>query len=601
MANKDLKLQIKNLPNQPGVYQYFDAEGTLIYVGKAKNIKKRVSSYFVNEDRHTRKTKLLVKQITDIQYLVVDSEVDAFLLENNLIKKYQPKYNIQLKDDKTFPWIVIKKEAFPRVIYTRKVIRDGSEYFGPYANVKAMHTLLGLIRELFPLRTCNLLLTKQAIEKNNYKPCLEYHIGNCLGPCIGEESTAQYDGYLEQIRSILKGDLGIAKAFLEKQMMEASETLKFEDAQNYKEKLESLHNYQARSTVVSPTIKKVDVIGFSENATSVFVNYLQLKNGAIVHTESKEFKRKMDEELDYILSLALIYMREKYGSDFKEVVCPPELSNGELPFRLVSPKSGERKDLLDLAMRNAKFYMLDKQRQDKSKDPHRHYVRVMTQLQQDLHLTELPDYIECFDNSNIQGSNPVSACVVFKDGKPSKKDYRHYNIKTVVGPNDFASMEEVVYRRYKRLKDEGRELPKLIIIDGGKGQLSSSVKSLKKLNLVGKIPIIGIAKKLEEIFFPNDPLPLYIDKRSESLKLVQQLRNEAHRFGITHHRNRRSKSALVSELDIIDGIGAKTKKDLMTHFGTISKIRQAGLEDLKRVIGNHRGLIVYNHFLNSSE
>ncbi len=598
MKAEDIKLKLQLLPDKPGIYQYYDINGVILYVGKAKNLKKRVTSYFV-KNHDNAKTRILVRQIEDIQYLVVDSELDALLLENNLIKKYQPKYNIALKDDKTYPWICIKKEAFPRVFSTRNLVKDGSKYLGPYPSVKVMHTLLNLLKEIYQLRTCALDLSAKKVAEKKYKVCLEYHLGNCKGPCVGNQSEANYQEYIDQIESILKGNIGSVLTHLRKIMQEFAENYKFEEAQAIKEKIQTLENYQSKSTIVSPTVDKVDVITMVEDEKTAFVNYFVISNGAIIHGFTIEVKKKLDETDAEIIAFALLEMRERFNSQSKEILIEKEIDL-EIPgLQFFVPQRGDKKHLVDLSIRNAKFYRLEKLKHERIKNPEEHTDRILSQLQKDLRLKELPVHIECFDNSNIQGTNPVSACVVFRNAKPSKKDYRHFNVKTVVGPDDFASMEEAVGRRYRRMLDENQALPQLIIIDGGKGQLGAALKALETLGLRGKIAIIGIAKRLEEIFFPGDSIPIYLDKRSESLKVIQHLRNEAHRFGITHHRNRRSKGAFVSELTSIEGVGPKTHEELMKAFKTVSKIKEANLESLSSVIGQAKGKIVWEYFRGS--
>ncbi len=593
--SEELALKIKTLPSKPGVYQYFDVSGTIIYVGKAKNLKNRVSSYF-NKNLENGKTIMLVKRIVDIQYIVVDTEYDALLLENNLIKKYQPKYNIQLKDDKTYPWICIKKEPFPRVFSTRRLVKDGSRYFGPYPNVKVLNTLLILLKELFPIRNCNLDLSAAKIAQKKYKVCLEYHIGNCKGPCEAKETAEEYDVYISQIENIVKGNLSAVTNILKGIMHEHAEKHRFEQAQEIKEKIETIERYKARSTVVSPTIHQVDVLTLLEDEKSFFVNYLVINNGAIIHGYTTEIKKKLDETAEDVIGFVLPEFRERFSSESKEVILAEPISLKIEGIDFFVPQRGDKKQLVDLSTRNATFFRLEKLKQEKLVNPERHTDRILEQLKKDFRLKDLPVHMECFDNSNIQGTNPVSACVVFKNAKPSKNDYRHFNVKTVVGPDDFATMEEVVYRRYKRLLDEKQSLPQLIIIDGGKGQLSSALKALEKLDLRGKVAIVGIAKRLEEIFFPGDSLPIYLDKRTESLKVIQHMRNEAHRFGITHHRDRRSKSALVSELLQIEGIGPKTQQDLMKAFKTVSKIKETELPELEKTIGKTKAKIVWRYF-----
>ena len=594
MPNTTIEIQIKTLPHQPGVYQYFDADDKIIYVGKAKDIKKRVSSYFTKNHDYG-KTRVLVKNIASVKHIVVETENDALLLENNLIKKYRPKYNVLLKDDKSYPWICVKNERFPRVFPTRRVIKDGSEYFGPYTSMKTVKTLLGLIKGLYQLRTCNFDLTEAKIEAGKYKVCLEYHLGNCKGACEGYETEEEYYANITAIREILKGNFKDSLQQFRKQMKQYSENMQFEDAQKIKEKLEVLENYQAKSTIVNPKISNVDVFSIVSDETYAYVNFLQLSYGSIIRSHTLELKKKLQETDTELLELAITEIRQRFNSNSKEIYVPFKVNLGS-DIKITIPKLGDKKNILELSIRNAKYYRMDKLKQIKIVDPDRHANRIMAQMKADLRLSEEPRHIECFDNSNIQGTNPVAACVVFKNGKPSKKDYRNFNIKTVEGPDDFASMEEVVYRRYKRLKEENQPLPQLIIIDGGKGQLSSALKSLDVLELRGKIAIIGIAKRLEELFYPDDPIPLYLDKKSETLKIIQQLRNEAHRFGIEHHRNRRSKGALTTELENIPGVGEQTIIDLMKQFKTVKRIANAKLDELEAVVGVSRANKVYNYY-----
>lgn len=588
-------MKLKVLPNKPGVYQYYDKSGTIIYVGKAKDLKKRVASYF-NKKLDSGKTRVLVRQIEDIKYIVVDTELDALLLENNLIKKYQPKYNIQLKDDKTYPWICIKKEPFPRVFTTRRMIKDGSKYFGPYPSVKVVNTLLELIRDVYALRTCALDLSEKKIKEGKHKVCLEYHIGNCKGPCIGEETAEDYNQYIKDIEHIVKGNLGAVIQSLKLLMQERSAQLQFEEAQKIKAKITVIERYKAKSTVVSPTIHQVDVITMVQDSKSAFVNYLVINNGAIIHGYTVEVKKKLDESPSSIIGYVLPELRDRFKSLSKEILVEDALDLSLDGVQFFTPQRGDKKSLIDLSLRNAKFYKLEKAKQEKIKNPERHTERILEQIRIDFRLTDLPVHIECFDNSNFHGTNAVAACVVFKNAKPSKKDYRHFNIKTVEGADDFASMEEVVFRRYKRLLEEGAPLPQLIVIDGGKGQLSSSLKALEKLGLRGKIAIVGIAKKLEELFFPGDSIPIYIDKRSESIRVIQYLRNEAHRFGIAHHRNKRSKGALVSELTEIKGVGEKTYEQLIQTFKSIGGVQRASLEELTAAVGSAKAKIIRAHF-----
>lgn len=594
MSHTALEIQLKTLPNLPGVYQYFDANGKILYVGKAKNLKKRVSSYFTKNHDYG-KTKVLVKKIAEIKHIVVETETDALLLENNLIKKHQPRYNVLLKDDKSYPWICIKKERFPRVFSTRRVIKDGSEYFGPYTSMKTVSTLLDLIRGLFMLRTCNFDLSQDKIEGGKYKVCLEYHLGNCKGPCEGYETEESYHGNIESIREILKGNFKTSLTQFKNQMKALSNDMQFEEAQKIKEKIEVLENYQAKSTIVNPKISNVDVFTIVSDESYGYINFLQLSYGSIIRSHTLEIKKKLQETDKELLELAITELRQRFHSKSKEIYVPFKVELGE-DTKVTVPKLGDKKHILDLSLRNAKYFRLEQLKQVKIVDPDRHANRIMAQMKADLRLTEEPRHIECFDNSNIQGTNPVAACVVFKNGKPSKKDYRHFNIKTVEGPDDFASMEEVVFRRYKRLLDERQPLPQLVIIDGGKGQLSSALKSLEALDLRGKIAIIGIAKRLEELFYPDDPIPLYLDKKSETLKVIQQLRNEAHRFGIEHHRNRRSKNALNTELETIPGIGEKTIVELLKVFKSAKRVANVKLDELEEVVGKSRAEKIYNYY-----
>ena len=596
MNTPALEIQLQTLPNQPGVYQYYDSEGTIIYVGKAKNLKKRVSSYFT-KTHDNGKTRVLVKKIATIKHIVVDTETDALLLENNLIKKYQPKYNVMLKDDKSYPWICVKNERFPRVFSTRRVFKDGSEYFGPYTSMKTVHTLLDLIKGLYSLRNCNYDLSESKIESGKYKVCLEYHLGNCKGACEGYETEAEYNESIKAIKEILKGNFKDSLSQFRSQMKQLAEDMHFEEAQQIKEKIEVLENYQAKSTIVNPKISNVDVFSIMSDESYGYVNFLQLSYGSIIRSHTLEIKKKLDETDVELLELAITEIRQRFHSKSKEIYVPFKVEIGE-NIKVTIPQLGDKKHILDLSLRNAKYYRMERFKQDKIVDPDRHANRIMAQMKADLRLHEEPRHIECFDNSNIQGTNPVAACVVFKNGKPSKKDYRHFNIKTVEGPDDFASMEEVVYRRYKRLLDEQQALPQLIIIDGGKGQLSSALKSLDALGLRGKIAIIGIAKRLEELFYPNDPIPLYLDKKSETLKVIQQLRNEAHRFGIEHHRNKRSKSALNTELETIAGVGEKTVVELLKHFKSAKRVANAKLDELEVVVGVSRAEKIYNYYHN---
>ncbi len=592
-----LKSLISVLPNKPGIYQYFDNAGTIIYIGKAKDLKKRVSSYFTKRHEH-RKTALLVRNIVNIKHMVVATEQDALLLENNLIKKYQPRYNIQLKDDKSFPWICIKNEPFPRVFSTRNLIRDGSKYFGPYTSGYTVRTLLELFRSEYKLRTCNYNLTQENIQNKKYKVCLEYHIGNCTGPCEGHISEEKYGEGITDITDIVKGNVSGVIKHLKNVMAEMSDKLDFEEAIKIKEKYDSLNRYQSRSTIVSPNITDVDVFSIEEDEKFAFVNYLKVIKGAIIQTFTLEIKMVLDETAEELLLSGIVDIRQKIFSNAREVLVPLKLENVIEGIVFKVPKRGEKSELLKLSQRNAKYFRLEKEKQAVLKNPKIREERILNTIKKDLQLKELPEFIECFDNSNLQGSVPVAACVVFKNGKPLKKEYRHFNIKTVEGPNDFASMEEVVYRRYKRLLNEKKRLPQLIVVDGGKGQLSSAVLALEKLDLRGKISIIGIAKRLEEIYFPGDSVPIYINKNSETLKVIQQLRDEAHRFGITFHRNKRSKAFIHSELSSITGIGENTAQKLLKSFKSVKNIKQQNLETLTACVGRSKATIIYKYFQN---
>ena len=597
MISSTIKLELSTMPSLPGVYQFFDDSNKIIYIGKAKNLKKRVASYF-QKNLNSQKTKNLVKNIFEIKHVIVSSESDALLLENSLIKKYQPKYNILLRDDKTYPWIVIKNEAFPRVITTRKIEKDGSEYFGPFTNYKTVRMIMDMFSELYSLRTCTYDLSAEKIDNNKYKVCLEYHIGNCLGGCEGLQKENDYKKYISNIRDFLKGNLSTSINYFKSEMKLASDSLNFEKAQSLKEKIELLLNYQSKSTVVSSSLNNIDVFSIKSDSTHAYVNYLQVAFGRIVRFNNLEIKKKLDESDEELLLLSIVDLRNKFNSDNKTIISLFDFKK-VIPAKFIIPKAGEKKKLLDLSLRNVSLFKLEKLKQIQIVDPERHSKRILNQMKVDLRLQTNPIHIECFDNSNIQGSIPVAACIVFKNGKASKKDYRHYNIKTVEGPDDYASMEEVVFRRYKRLIEEQVPLPNLIIIDGGKGQLSSSILALKKLNIDKKIAILGIAKRLEEIYYPNDPIPLYLDKKSETLKLIQQMRNEAHRFAINFHRNKRSNQALSSSLDSIPGIGEKTKITLLKKFKSLKNIKELPIESLILEIGESRAKKLMS-FLNSN-
>lgn len=594
MQKPSLQLQLSTLPENPGVYQFYDGEDKILYVGKAKNLKKRVSSYFT-KNHDTGKTRVLVKKIKAIKHIVVPTESDALLLENNLIKKYRPRYNVLLKDDKSYPWICIKNERFSRIFPTRRHIKDGSEYYGPYTSMKTVRTLLDLIKSVYPLRTCSYDLSKEKIEARKYKRCLEYHLGNCKAPCEDLQTLEDYQKQVEDIREIIKGNFKSSLQYFKHQMKALAEEMKFEDAQMIKEKIEVLENYQVKSTVVNPKITNVDVFSIISDEAFAYINFLQLAHGSIIRSHTLEIKKKLQEPNEELLELAVVEIRQRFNSSSKEIYVPFKITT-DLNLKVTVPILGDKKRILELSERNAKLYRQERFNQIKIIDPDRHTNRLMAQMKKDLRLSEEPRHIECFDNSNIQGSNPVAACVVFKDGKPAKKEYRHFNIKTVEGPDDFASMEEVVFRRYKRLLEEAAPLPQLIVIDGGKGQLSSALKSLHLLGLRGKIAIIGIAKRLEEIYFPEDSIPLYLDKKSESLKIIQQLRNEAHRFGINFHRNKRSLGAINSELSLVEGVGEKTVEDLLKKFKSVKRVKEASLENLSATVGMARAKKIYDAF-----
>jgi excinuclease ABC subunit C len=582
-AKENLKPIISSLPDSPGIYQYFDETGTILYVGKAKNLKKRVSSYFKVHDN--AKLNLLVRKIASINYIVVSTEWDALLLENTLIKKHQPRYNIMLKDDKTYPWIIIKNEPYPRIFSTRKVIKDGSEYFGPYASVRVMQTVMEFVRQLYPLRTCNLNLTEENINKKKFKRCLEYHLGNCKAPCEGLESKTEYDNAISQMRLIIKGNIQGAIRSLKAEMQQHSDKWEFEEAQVLKVKLEMLEKYQSKSSVVSPTIDNVDVFTMIDEEKRAYVNFLKVVNGAIIQSHTIELSKKLEETKEELLLMGIAELRLRFASDSPEILIPFAL-DAEIPHtHILVPQKGDKMRLIEMSQNNLRYYVREKQMLESLHSPKKKVDNLLEQMKKDLRMQELPHTIECFDNSNIQGAFPVAAMTVFKDGKPSKRDYRHFNIRTVVGPDDFASMEEVIYRRYKRLQDEALPLPQLIVIDGGKGQLSSAINSLTQLGLEQKVSIIGIAKRLEEIYFPGDSVPLYLDKRSPTLRIIQQIRDEAHRFGITHHRKRRSKGSIESALTKIEGVGEKTTEKLLKHFGSMERIKLATEEDIAKMVG----------------
>lgn len=586
-----LKGIVSNLPEKPGIYQYLNSEGTIIYVGKAKNLKRRVYSYF-SKEHEPGKTRILVSKIADIRYIVVNTEEDALLLENNLIKKYKPRYNVLLKDDKTYPSICVSNEYFPRVYKTRRIVRDGSTYYGPYSYAPSMNALLDLVKHLYPIRTCHLNLTPENIRAGKFKVCLEYHIKNCAGPCVGFMAHNEYLKNIAEVKEILKGNTQeISKTLFDK-MQELASELKFEEAHKIKEKYELIENYRAKSEVVSSILHNIDVFSIADDDKSAFINYLHITNGSINQAFTFEYKKRLDETTEELLSLGIIEMRERYKSLSREIIVPFDMDIELNNVTFTVPQRGDKKKLLELSQMNVKQYKVDRLKQAEKLNPEQRSIRIMKKMQSDFHMKELPMHIECFDNSNIQGAFPVASCVVFKKAKPSKKDYRHFNIKTVEGPNDFASMEEIVYRRYKRLLDEEQPLPQLVIVDGGKGQLSSAQKIFNELNLTGRVTLIGIAKKLEEIFFPGDPYPLYLDKNSESLKVIQHLRDEAHRFGITFHRNKRSKGQTKSALDELKGIGEKTKTALLKEFKSVKRIQEASLEEVSAIVGEAKAKII---------
>ncbi|RQP14888.1 MAG: excinuclease ABC subunit UvrC [Chryseobacterium sp.] len=593
--NSQLELQLKTVPQEPGVYRYYDKDDNLLYVGKAKNLKKRVLSYF-NKNHGGYRTRVMVSKIRRLETTIVNSEYDALLLENNLIKEHQPFYNVMLKDDKSYPWICIKNEPFPRVFLTRNLIKDGSEYFGPYARPKQAKILIDTIKKIYKLRTCNLNLAPEKIDEGKYRVCLEYHIKNCKGPCEGYESEESYNNKIAAIRAIIKGDFKVAMSYLNDQMMGYAAEMEFEKAQAVKNRIDVLENYQSHSMVVHPNIDEVDVFGIISDETAAYVNYFKINNGAIIQSYTTEIKKVLEESDEEILEEALVEIRRRFGSTSREIFLPFHLTI-EIPnVKIIVPKVGDKKRIVELSEKNAREYRLEKLKQVQIVDPERHTNRIMAEMKTLLRMPVEPRHIEGFDNSNIQGTNPVSACVVFKNGKPSKQDYRIFHVKTVEGPNDFATMEEVIYRRYRRLLDEDQDLPQLILIDGGKGQLSSAVKSLKELGLYGKITVIGIAKRLEEIFFPEDPIPLYLDKKSETLKILQRVRDEAHRFGVKHHRTRRKNSTIKSELEEIPGVGPKSIELLLSKLKSVKRVREANLETLEEILGKSKGKVVWEYF-----
>ncbi len=594
---QEIQNTLKVIPHSPGCYQFIDEKGKVIYVGKAKDLKKRVSSYF-NKYHENPKTRILVKNIHQIRYIVVDSEEDTFLLENNLIKELKPRYNVMLKDDKTYPYIVIKNEDFPRVYKTRKIVKDGSRYFGPYSSVLSVNSLLDIFRKVYKIRTCRLNLTPENIASGKFKVCLEYHIKRCNGPCEGLQSIEEYNKNIAEITEILKGNVSTIEKKIEEEMQQYAEELRFEEAQQLKEKYIHIRNFREKSLIVSNINYNIDVFGYEDDENSAYINYLHIVNGSVNQAYTFEYKKKLEESSEELLGMGIIEMRQRFGSESKEIIVPfiPDIALHNVEFTI--PQRGDKKKLLELSQKNVKQYKIDKLKKTEMLNPDQRATRILKTIQKDLQLKEIPWHIECFDNSNIQGTNAVAACVVFKKAKASKKDYRHFVIKTVTGPDDYASMREIIHRRYSRLLNEGAPLPQLIVIDGGKGQLNAAVESLQKIGLYGKIAIIGIAKRLEEIYFPDDPVPLYLDKNSETLKLIQQLRDEAHRFGITFHRDKRSKTQIASELDNIKGIGPQTKKKLLAHFKSTKRIQQASDEEIISQIGLAKGKIIINHFKN---
>src|ERR1700761_5115046 len=603
MTNQfDHRVAIKKIPHKPGVYQFWDTENELIYIGKAKDLRNRVNSYFNKDINVNAKTRVLVSKIRNITFTIVDTEVDAWLLENSMIKKHQPRYNVMLKDDKTYPWIIIKNENFPRIFWTRRIIKDGSKYLGPYASVSMMHNILGLIKETYPLRTCNLQLTRENIDKGKFKVCLEYQLGNCKGPCQNYQSESDYDNSIEEIKNILSGKIGAVLRDLKGDMEKAVADLNYEYAHRLKRKFELLENYQSKSTIVNSSITDVDVFSIASEDKYAFVNYLKVMNGTVTQTQTIELKKRLDESDEELLTLAISEFRSRYDSHSKEIIVPFKIDLEESSLiKFTVPKLGEKRKLLDLSQKNVQFFKKERIDQYEKLNPEVRTERLLTQMMKDLRMNQLPRHIECFDNSNFQGKYPVSAIVVFRDGKPSKKDYRHFNVKTVEGPNDFATMEEAVHRRYRRMLDEGGELPQLIIIDGGKGQLSAALKSLKLLGIDKQVTVIGIAKRLEELYYPGDQYPLYLDKKSETLKIIQQLRDEAHRFGITFHRKKRDKGTLATELELIEGIGKTSAEKLLKYFKSVKKIREATGEELQEVVNAKQASAIVAYFKKETE
>ena len=584
--------KIAILPDTPGVYTYYDAEGTVIYVGKAKNLKRRVSSYF-NRTHDSLRTNLLVRAIADMTYIVVPTEQDALNLEASMIKEYQPRYNVLLKDDKTYPWIVVTNEYFPRVFMTRQRIKDGSKYYGPYTNAAVARTVLELVRDLYPIRSCRLALTPDYISRGKGRLCLEYHMKRCGGCCVGKVPQSDYMMQIERVRQILRGDTAELMHYLRQEMERLSEQLRFEEAQELKVKYDLIARYQAKSVIVSQTIEETDVFGVDDDGKDVFINYMHVRHGAVVRSLTLHYKRRLDEPVPSLLTLAVNEISQKFGIRFREIIAAQDLDMEFDGLKVTVPQRGDKAKLLEVSEKNARQYKIDMLKHMERTSPEQRTDRLMERMKEDFRLSEYPRHIECFDNSNIQGTNPVASCVVFRNGRPAKNDYRHFNIKTVVGPDDFASMKEVLTRRYTRLMEEGRGLPQLIVVDGGKGQLSAAVEALESIGLRGTIAVVGIAKRLEEIYFPGDSVPLYIDKKSETLRVIQHLRDEAHRFGITHHRNRRSKGQTVSALDGIKGVGEKTRTALLSRFKSVKRLREADLDAIAEVVGPARASVVY--------
>lgn len=602
MTDKDYQKVMPTWPQEPGIYKFVNAAGTILYVGKAKNLKKRLMSYFGNSKDKRQKTKALVRNANHVEYTIVETEQDALLLESTLIKRYQPRYNVQLKDGKSYPYICIKNERFPRVFVTRKVFRDGSDYFGPYPSHKRVYAIMDLIKNLFPLRTCTYNLSEDSIYNGKFKVCLEYHIKNCKGPCAKHESEQAYNRKIKEIKNLLRGNFASVKGLLREEMQAFAENLDFEKAQEHKIKLDALEDYQGKSTVVNPKIKDVDVFSIETDEKNAFVNYLKVVNGAIINTYTLEMTQNLNDEKKDLLEFAIQNLRDKFNSIAPEILVPFAIKFPDEKVEVVVPKIGDKKSLVDLSLKNVTYFKLQKQKQELAKlGKQKSTERILLTMKKDLQMSELPRHIECFDNSNIQGAYPTSSCVVFRDTKPSKQEYRHFHVKTVVGPNDFASMEEVVFRRYKRMLSEGKSLPNLIVIDGGKGQLGSAVKSLRALGILEQVTVIGIAKKLEELFYPGDPIPLYLNKKSETLKVIQQARDEAHRFAITFHRQLRSKDFIQTELTKIDGIGTKTADKLLAHFGSTEKVKTALFSELQEVVGKSAATKVRAYFQQQTE